>query len=76
MNDEIKAVADRLIGLREIMDVSLEEAAKVCGITIDQYKAYESGNIDIPVGVLQSMAKEYKMDLGTLISGQEPHMHS
>ena len=76
MNDEIKAVADRLIGLREIMDVSLEEAAKVCGITIDQYKTYESGNIDIPVGVLQSMAKEYKMDLGTLISGQEPHMHS
>lgn len=76
MNDEIKAVADRLIGLREIMDVSLEEASKVCGISIEQYKKYESGEVDIPVGVLQSMAKEYKMDLGTLISGQEPHMHS
>lgn len=76
MNDEIKAVADRLKGLREIMDVSVEEAARVCGLSIEQYKAYESGDIDIPVGVLQSMSREYKIDLGTLISGQEPHMHS
>ena len=75
MNEEIKAVADRLIGLREIMDVSVEQAAKVCGISEEQYKTYESGNIDIPVGILQSMSKEYGIDLGTLISGKEPHMH-
>lgn len=76
MNEEIKAVADRLIGLREIMDVSVEEAAGVCGISIDQYKKYESGTVDIPVGILQSMSKKYGIDLGTLISGKEPHMHS
>lgn len=76
MNEEIKAVADRLIGLREIMDVTTEEAAKVCGISEDQYKTYESGNVDIPVGILQSMSKKYGIDLGTLISGHEPHMHS
>ena len=75
MNEEIKAVADRLIGLREIMDVSIEQAAKVCGISEEQYKTYESGNVDIPVGILQSMSKEYGIDLGTLISGKEPHMH-
>ena len=28
MNEEIKAVADRLIGLREIMDVSVERLQK------------------------------------------------
>ena len=76
MNEEIKAVADRLIGLREIMDVSVEEAAAVCGVSVDQYKAYESGSVDIPVGALQSMAKKYDMDLGVLISGKEPRMHS
>lgn len=76
MNEEIKAVADRLIGLREIMEVSVEEAAEVCGITIEQYKTYESGTVDIPVGILQSMSKKYGIDLGTLISGHEPHMHS
>ncbi|MCR5401236.1 MAG: XRE family transcriptional regulator [Treponema sp.] len=75
MNEEIKAVADRLIGLREIMDVSQEEAAAVCGISVEQYKSYESGEVDIPVGILQSMSKKYGIDLGVLISGQEPHMH-
>jgi len=76
MNEEIKAVADRLIGLREIMDVSVEEAASVCNVSIEKYKSYETGEVDIPVGILQSMAKNYGIDLGTLISGQEPHMHS
>ena len=38
MNEEIKAVADRLIGLREIMDVSVEEAAAVCRI---------AGNVEV-----------------------------
>ena len=76
MNEEIKAVADRLIGLREIMEVSVEEAAGVCGISIEQYQKYETGTVDIPVGILQSMSKKYGIDLGTLISGKEPHMHS
>lgn len=76
MDEDIKAVADRLIGLRDIMDVSVEEAAGVCGISIEQYKAYETGLTDIPVGVLQSMSKKYDIDLSVLISGKEPHMHS
>ena len=74
MNEEIKAVAQRLIGLRDIMDVSVEEAAGVCGVSIEQYQKYESGFVDIPVGILQSMAKTYGIDLGTLISGDEPRM--
>ena len=74
MNEEIKAVAQRLIGLRDIMDVSVEEAAGVCGVSIEQYQKYESGFVDIPVGILQSMAKKYGIDLGTLISGDEPRM--
>lgn len=74
MNEAIKAVADRLKGLREIMDVTVEEAAKTCGITVEQYINYESGEIDIPVGVLHCMAKQYNIELTTLISGGEPHM--
>lgn len=76
MNEAIKAVADRLKGLREVMDVSVEDAAAVCGITPEQYSTYESGEIDIPVGVLQCLAKEYNIDLTVLISGSEPHMKS
>lgn len=75
MYEEIKAVADRLIGLREIMEVSVEEAAEVCNVSVEQYEKYESGTVDIPVGILQSISKKYGIDLGTLISGHEPRMH-
>lgn len=76
MNEEIKAVAARLVGLRDIKDVTIEEAAQVCGVSVEQYKSYESGDVDIPVGVLQSMSKKYDIDLSVLISGIEPRMHS
>ena len=59
LSEEMKQVADRLKGLREIMDVSIEEAAEVCHMTPDAYQRLETGTVDIPVGVLQSMAKKY-----------------
>ncbi|MCF0223127.1 MAG: helix-turn-helix transcriptional regulator [Fibrobacter sp.] len=76
MSDEIKAVAERLKGLREVLEISVEEAAETCGITIEQYEKYETGTVDIPVGILQCMAKKYGIDLTVLISGNEPHMKS
>ena len=76
MTEELQAVADRLKGLRDVLDVSVEEAAKVCGITTEEYAEYEGGAKDIPVSVLHSMAKQYGIELTTLISGDEPHMHS
>ena len=76
MNEELKGVADRLKGLREIMDISVETAAQVCGIPPAQYASYETGLTDIPVSVLHSMAKKYNFEVTTLISGDEPRMHS
>ena len=76
MSDDLKMIAERLKGLREIMDVSLQEAAITCGISTKDYEKYEEGNIDIPVSVLHSMAKKYNFDLTTLISGDEPRMEN
>mgnify|MGYP004448587993 CR=1 FL=1 len=74
--EQMKDVADRLKGLRDVMDVSVEEAAKVCGIPVDLYKQYEDGTLDVPLGVLFSMSREYKIDLATLINGEEPRQVS
>ena len=74
MSDDIKMIAERLKGLREVVEVSVREAADTCGISPEEYKAYEEGNTDIPVSILHSMAKKYNFDLATLISGDEPHM--
>jgi len=76
MEDQIKQIADRLQGLREVLEISVEEAATTCDITKEQYLKYESGHFDIPVSILHRMAHKYNFELTSLLSGEEPHMHS
>ena len=73
MNQDIKAVADRLKGLRDILDLSIEAAATTCGISAKEYMTYESGEVDIPLSVMFCMAKKYNVDLNSFLTGDEPH---
>jgi transcriptional regulator with XRE-family HTH domain len=76
MEDQIKQIAERLKGLREVLEISAEEAAKTSAITMEQYIKYESGQYDIPVSILHRMAHKYNFEMTTLLSGDEPHMRS
>ena len=76
MDEQIKLIADRLCGMREVLEVSPEEAAKTCAITTEQYLQFESGKVDIPVSILHRMAQKLNLDLTILLTGEEPHMHS
>lgn len=76
MDEQIKLIADRLRGMRDILGISADDAAKTCAITSEQYLNYESGRIDIPVSILHRMALLFNLDLTTLLTGEEPHMHS
>ena len=69
---EIKAVAERLKGLRDIFDLSEEEAAEICKVSVEQYRQYESGTVDIPLGVMFSLGKNFNIDISTFITGEEP----
>lgn len=76
MEDQIKQIGERLRGLREVLEISAEDAASTCAITKEQYLNYETGDYDIPVSILHRMAHKYKVELTSLLSGEEPHMHS
>ncbi len=75
MEEQIKRIADRLRGMREILGISEEEAAETCDLTLAQYLEIESGDLDIPVSILHRMALKFNLDLTTLLTGEEPHMH-
>jgi len=76
MEDQIRQIADRLRGMREVLEISPEEAAATCDITREQYLKLESGEFDIPVSILHRMAKKFNFDITYLLTGEEPHMHS
>jgi len=76
MDEQIKQIADRLRGMREVLDISTDSAASTCAISIEQYLNFESGKVDIPVSILHRMAQKYNFNLTSLLTGEEPLMHS
>lgn len=52
MNEQIRQIADRVRGLREISRLSAETCAQDLAIPVEKYREYESGAMDIPVSFL------------------------
>ena len=76
MNEQIKQIAERLIGLRDALEITPEEMANVCGISTEDYLLLETGNVDISVSLLHQIAQAYKIELTTLMFGDDPKMNS
>jgi transcriptional regulator with XRE-family HTH domain len=73
---ELKQIADRIKGLREIMGVSQQTIAKELGIPENTYQEYEKGNMDIPVGILYKLAHRFHVELTSFLTGTEPRLHT
>jgi quercetin dioxygenase-like cupin family protein/DNA-binding XRE family transcriptional regulator len=76
MQDKIKQVADRIRELRAIRGQAVLEVAPHLGLSPEQYTAYESGKVDIPVGVLYQIAHYFEVELSSLLTGEEPRLHT
>ena len=75
-NEQIKQIAERLRGLRDVLDLTPEEVADSCQMPLEAYLEMESGNKDISVSALQQIARKYEVSLDVLMFGEEPKMNS
>lgn len=76
MNDPIKQIAERLRGLRDVLELAPEDIARDCDISVEEYRLAETGEHDISVSMLQKIARAYNVALDTLMFGEEPKMNS
>ena len=76
MNDQIKQIAARLRGLRDVLELTEQEVADSCNLTVEEYRTMESGTQDISVSALQMIARRYDITLDGLMFGEEPKMSS
>jgi len=76
MQDKIKQVASRIRELREIFGASVPELARAFQVPEQDYLQYESGTVDIPVGILYQIAQRFQVELTTLLTGEEPRLHT
>lgn len=74
MEQAYKDIAPRLRGLRDAMDLTVEELAAKTGVDAALIRTYEAGVSEIPVGFLMKVAHSCHVDLTVLISGIEPHL--
>lgn len=76
MNENIKEIAERLHGLREIMEYSVEAMAEATGITPEEYALREAGEKDFSVTFLGKCADKFGVDIVDLLSGSNPKLKS
>lgn len=74
MDEQIRQIAERIRGLRDALDLSVEEMAESCGLTVGQYQQMESGEHDIAVSMLQRIGRKFDVPLDVLMFGEEPKM--
>ncbi len=74
MDEQIRQIAERLRGLRDVLELSTGEMARNCGIEPADYERAESGEYDISVSMLQKVARHCNIPLDVLLFGEEPKM--
>ena len=47
MDDQIKQIAERLRGLRDVLELTAEDIARDCEISAEEYSLAETGDYDI-----------------------------
>ena len=63
-------------GLRDVLDIPVEDIAELCGVSVDTYYSMEEGSGELSVSNLQKISKRYGIALDVLLFGEEPHMSS
>ena len=74
MDEQIKQIAERLRGLRDVLELTSEDIARDCDISAEEYRLAETGDYDISVSMLQKIARHYGVALDALMFGEEPKM--
>lgn len=67
-------VAQRIRGLREICDFTVEEMAESLGCTTEEYLAAEAGENDFSFTFLYKCAQMFGVDMVELLTGDNPHL--
>ena len=76
MEEAIKQIGQRLVGLRDALELSAREVAETCGLSEERYLAIERGEADITISNLMKIARKYGVSADALMFAEEPTMRS
>lgn len=74
MDEQLRQIGERLRGLRDVLDVPVEEMAETIGIDVEKYKRIEEGEVDITISNLMKIAHKYGVSAEELMFAEAPRM--
>jgi len=72
--EPIAAIALRMKDLREFLGLQPEDVAARAGVTLEEYRAYESGGRDFSFSHLFNIAAVLGVDISDLLTGESPRL--
>ncbi|MDD3336199.1 MAG: XRE family transcriptional regulator [Eubacteriales bacterium] len=75
MSDAVKQIAMRILDLREISDYTVEQMAKALEVPVDDYRKYESGEVDMPISFLVKIGEVFHVDMTEMLTGEAPRLN-
>ena len=75
MSDPVKQVAMRILDLREISDYTVDKMAEVLNVPVEEYRKYESGEVDMPISFLVMIGEVFHVDMTELLTGEAPRLN-
>lgn len=74
METKIAEIAQRIRGMREILEISVEDMAQRTDVTVAEYQEYETGAKDYSFTFLYECAKAFGIDVVELLTGENPKL--
>jgi len=74
METLIIEIAQRIKGLRQLMEITEDEMAALTGVSTTEYREFEIGEKDFTFTFLMKCAQRYGVDIVELMTGENPRL--
>ena len=68
-DNELLEIGERIRGLREACDVSVEDMASELGVSVETYETWEATGADVPISAIYHMAREFGVEFTEILTG-------
>ena len=74
MENQLQLIGKRIRETRQVLELSVEEMARVTGVTQEEYLAHENGEIDHSFTFIYHCAERFGIDISNLVKGETPKL--
>ena len=74
VSTEIQQIARRIREMRGIIGISVDDMAQKTELSVEQYRKYESGTVDLPFTFIHKCAGAFGIGITDILEGESAHL--